>query len=534
MITVADCLRLPALRDAEVIAGAQGLDQYVSTVSVLEYARIFAMADQLFLGNELILTALTSVMDDVEAQCTAIRRLHETGEAGVVLYYIGYFLPSVDQRLIDTADALGFPLIVMPPNTYHHRYSEVITEVLSRIFEDQKKETRFVPILLNQIAKMRERQRNISGVLRLLSDRVRCSFLLLSRDGRECGLATWPMAVNEEFVDQIRDIADRTFQTPAHFPWQQKDYSILPCLFDTEAQKGFRLYMIGESGAMDQGCLSQAAEVLQTSYNIWQEDLRKPEADDLVRVILNDQQGDAYRIAGSMHIDLKQLRVMWVLRSKSAASLETDQASAQIKQTVKEYLQDSRKTAVVDTFDSGIVVFMDDAKYLELDKELGSQFMDAFRKAHPDTVLIWCGGLDSIQDARLAYIQIEEYCSTACAIYPHRDIFTQRELSFSKSCYSVVREDPAVRDRYLSILKPLCGQKDERDVLETLAAYLIDADKSTGETAALLHVHESTVKYRLNKIEQRLGYDIGQMPGTYELYLASAVRRLLTQSSEQT
>lgn len=80
-ITVRDCLKLPSLRNAEVLAGHAGLDQYVSTVSVLEYAKTFAMANPLFLGNEIILTAFISIKDDVDAQCEAIRRLHAVGEA---------------------------------------------------------------------------------------------------------------------------------------------------------------------------------------------------------------------------------------------------------------------------------------------------------------------------------------------------------------------------------------------------------------------------------------------------------------------
>ena len=63
-------------------------------------------------------------------------------------------------------------------------------------------------------------------------------------------------------------------------------------------------------------------------------------------------------------------------------------------------------------------------------------------------------------------------------------------------------------------------------MLKTIAAYLIDSDKSTSRASELLHVHESTVKYRLHKISRCFGYDITQMPAAYHLYLALAIRRL--------
>lgn len=43
----------------------------------------------------------------------------------------------------------------------------------------------------------------------------------------------------------------------------------------------------------------------------------------------------------------------------------------------------------------------------------------------------------------------------------------------------------------------------------------------------LEEVMEATVKYRLNNIKRKLGYDIAEMPGVYSLYKALALNRLL-------
>lgn len=532
-ITVAECLQLPSLREATVVAGHKGLDKYVSTVSVLEYARVFAMAEALFLGNELIISAFISVMDDVDAQCNAVRRLHEVGESGLILYYTDYYLKNIDKRLIATANELDFPLIIMPPNAYNLRYSEVITEVLERIFEDQRKNDRFVPILLKQIAGMRERQRTAAAILRLLSDRLRCSFLLLDRSGRERGLATWPMGLSQNLVDSFRDHADNRIPLLGAFTYHNKTYEIKMLTFDAESQKGMRLYVMGEQGLIKESALAQALEVLQTSYGLWKDELQKEETDDLVRLILNEQNCDIYRIANTLHIDLKLLRVMWILKFRNQDSLLSDDVFIQQKQRVKEYLHENRKTAIVDAFDKSVVAFTDDAKYLELDETLAVDFMEKFRVEYPDALLIWCGGLDSIMETRRTYILMEECCATACIIYPHTDILTARELSFAQTCYAITHGDTAEHERQLSVLTPLYGQKDEEALLETLTAYLLDSDKNTAHAAELLHVHESTIKYRLNKINRRLGYDITKMPAVYHLYLALAIKRLIDHQKQQ-
>lgn len=74
-VTVRDCLKLPSLRNAEILAGHAGLDQFVSTVSVLEYAKTVAMESPLFLGNEIILTAFISVKDTVFMTISMVLRL---------------------------------------------------------------------------------------------------------------------------------------------------------------------------------------------------------------------------------------------------------------------------------------------------------------------------------------------------------------------------------------------------------------------------------------------------------------------------
>ena len=47
-ITVADVLKLPSMRGAQVIGGKKGLSRIVSSISVLEYAQINAVQTELF------------------------------------------------------------------------------------------------------------------------------------------------------------------------------------------------------------------------------------------------------------------------------------------------------------------------------------------------------------------------------------------------------------------------------------------------------------------------------------------------------
>lgn len=83
-------------------------------------------------------------------------------------------------------------------------------------------------------------------------------------------------------------------------------------------------------------------------------------------------------------------------------------------------------------------------------------------------------------------------------------------------------------EQCLDCLKGLPRDGEERSLLETLSVYLLDGDSSVTETAKLLYVHKNTVKYRLQRIADILGYRPDKLPEGIEAYRAVAVCRLLS------
>ena len=80
-ITIRDCLNLPSFSFGNVVAGKNGLDKIVSSVSVMEF---FSLSDfDVFTPNELIISAFYAIKDDVEKQCEALKELAEKAGAQV-------------------------------------------------------------------------------------------------------------------------------------------------------------------------------------------------------------------------------------------------------------------------------------------------------------------------------------------------------------------------------------------------------------------------------------------------------------------
>ena len=55
----------------------------------------------------------------------------------------------------------------------------------------------------------------------------------------------------------------------------------------------------------------------------------------------------------------------------------------------------------------------------------------------------------------------------------------------------------------------------------------MDCDSSVTRTAEALYLHKNTIKYRLQRISDLLGFRLGKMPETIDLYRSAAIYRLL-------
>ena len=120
-VTVRDLLKLPSLCNAEVVAGHKGLDKIVVSLSVLEgvnpdLIQSYAFKNDDIGGSEIVITGFLNAATDEEVQYRSIRNLCESGEAGIIIYYVGIFVPEISKRIIRYADEQGFVVICMPKN----------------------------------------------------------------------------------------------------------------------------------------------------------------------------------------------------------------------------------------------------------------------------------------------------------------------------------------------------------------------------------------------------------------------------------
>lgn len=135
-ITVNDCLQLPIMSEATVVAGSGGLNKNVLGISVLETSKTILNSDSYKgFGGELVVTGFISCYDDIESMLRCVELFAKGGDSGLIIFYVGIYLKEIPKEVCELADKLDFPIIMMPKNTDAIPYSYVIYEVMQLIFQ---------------------------------------------------------------------------------------------------------------------------------------------------------------------------------------------------------------------------------------------------------------------------------------------------------------------------------------------------------------------------------------------------------------
>lgn len=321
-VTVEDLLRLPSLRGAELVAGRGAGKKLVSSISVLEYADPNVLQAELFrnnefFGSEIVITGFLNIPRDVEAQCANLRRLADAGEVGLILFYVGVFMPEVDPKLMALADEKDFALIVMPRGRMDLRYSDVICEVMEAIFQDQNNSTLLVSDILGRTALLPEHQRTLDTVLKLLSDRLRATVLLTDGALRPLNAIPWPRAEDTRLPEALRalEALPPSGGTPATLRCDGRSYAVYR---QTLTGGSLELFLFKEGAPLPPDLIRRAGEVVHLASSIWSQGHSQVVMSELVRAILRDEPVKMRRLAELFHVDVASMHVMWVLRCGSS------------------------------------------------------------------------------------------------------------------------------------------------------------------------------------------------------------------------
>ncbi|MQA86183.1 MAG: PucR family transcriptional regulator [Streptosporangiales bacterium] len=127
-LSVGEVLGASSLADARLIAGASGLARIVQRLNVMEVPDILAWVKP----HELLLTTGYPLRNTPQSLGRLVADLDERGLAALAIK-LGRYLDDLPPEMIEQADRLGFPLILLPGDVgFDDILNQVLTDILNR------------------------------------------------------------------------------------------------------------------------------------------------------------------------------------------------------------------------------------------------------------------------------------------------------------------------------------------------------------------------------------------------------------------
>ncbi len=532
MLTLKEALQLPILENAQVVAGADGLEQPIRWVHVLSVPNA---ADWLH-GGELLLTTAYNLPDSAEAQGEYLRQLAGKEIAGVVIT-IGMRW----QRLPDSLRAIGaqlqLPLIELPYQTrfvdiakvINERISEANLDTLSRALSIQQRLTRLVL-----------EGGSFPELARMLADLVGHSISI--EDERFEAIANWNIAE----VDAARRYTIRHGRTnPALIA--ALELEILPKIRDTLMplqlpilpQLGLEMerllapivvhgeiygymWIIADVRALtpiDMMAIEIGATVAALLM-LHQESLHSAEASlkGSLMAQLIEGAGDSQTILSDQSLRYGlDLRLPWrmLIVNTDEERLPANAAYRKVNQA----LVQSKYMAVAAQFAGQVVILAQEGADI---KSLGKDLAERLHTGGSLKIAV-SGKFSGAEQVSAAHAQCLEVLAIARRIGAERPLHFFDDLGYIHALYyagaaSLTRNAQVPRLRRLL-------KAQQADLFQTLEAYL-DAGGNSVQTAERLHIHRSTLNYRLARIKEICEVDLSAPITRMNLHIAIKLMRL--------
>ncbi|WP_249436001.1 PucR family transcriptional regulator [Paenibacillus sp. Marseille-Q4541] len=524
-ITVKDMLQLPSFRGAKVLTGNNNIQRTVSSLSVLEVSnadfssQIVHTIQEEWYAEEIVISSFFSIKDSVKKQCEAVQYLIDLGEVGLILYYVGIIIPEVAEEVLQLAESQNFIIICMPENDYSLRYNEVIYEVMEAIvLNNQTINDNFVNESLEKVSLLPEHLQSVEITLKLLSDRLKANIVLTNTHMEIVNQVMWPRNSTLDVSHLIEEYAPYLMNGAKG---QAETYSDCFVEYKSIHQKNgelLYLFLIKENSKLPTKTIDKISEVVQVAINLWGDKHNEISEYALVKAIINDESEKMRRLAHFLHIDVSAIQMMWLVYIQDLSE------EKRIREELQDHLFKYYKTAVIQTIDHCIIVLLGNCSYKYNEYEIAVEYMDTTNSASFISEIVYAPRMRNTQEVRRMYQLVNSVGQKVHLIYEQRRLYTAAEIRSMKRAIDFSEQGEEAIEEWMSVIDPIL---DDPMSMRTLTTFLLDAKGSFDDCGKLLFVHKNTVKYRIKKISELIGYDVTVNSEFYDVYIACMIYRLI-------
>lgn len=516
-ITLKDCLSLPSLSFGKVVAGEDNLDKIVSSVSVLEFLDDAGRDLDVFTPNELILSALFNFKTNVEKQCEAIKDLSNTGSIALVLFYVGKIVPDVDERLIQTANKLQFPLIVLENDSYRIKYSDIISDVMGAIIEDQHISKDFISATEKRLSQIPTELRTMENLLRIMSSHFKCN-LLLSSSSQIYFQASYRPAFVLNDLDYFYDLFchEPTGYATKDVILDETEFHLYKLDFSHAEGTRMTLYASCHNTQLNENILSDMCSCTNFFSTVWGYSLNLASPRSLLSLIFKTEEAAAKKYLRNSNIPFDHISNLIIVSSGNSAMKP-------LQQEISRHFDEYHKFYLADQIDGHLVILSSFALSKSLDYALFDELWHFVENYDEKASFFMDRGNKEISSLKRTYTDYHKSEPALQKIFLNRRNWDDHDIMLCQEVIALSETDSKRREYLSSIIDSL--QHDRDDLLQTLAVYMIDCDSRLNVAAKKLYLHRNTVTYRLNKARQLTNTNFTLMPAAYDFYTALALWR---------
>lgn len=535
MLTLREALQLPILENARVVAGDSAIDRPIRWVHNVAVPNA---ADWLH-GGELVLTTVYNMPEGRAGQCEFLRQLGQRGVVAVVIT-IGMLVDEIPEYLRVIGDELDLPLIELPYQTRFVDIAKVINEriaeqnldTISRALSIQQRLSRLVlegggfaeladmlaDLVGHSISIENDRfeaiaNRNIAEVdsaRRYTIEHGRTNPRLIEALEGDC-LPRMRESLRPQQLPVMPGLGLEMERLLAPIVVQGEIYGYMWIIADVHALTPIDMMAI-EIGATVAALLMlyqesrQAAEASLKGSMMAQ--LIKGEG--APQTILRDQ---SLGYGLDLHLPWRMLLVN--------ISDGAPPSSTRAYRAINQALARGQWQAVAAQFAGQVVILAEAQAAIEA---LSGALIAQLENGQASVKIAISREFQGMDWVGEAHQQCNEALEIGQRVYRQRKVHRFEELGYIHTLYNA---GPAglSQNAYVPILRRLLEVERQTELFKTLETYL-EAGGNSVQTADSLHIHRSTMNYRLARIKEICQLDLSAPHIRLNLQIALKLMRL--------
>jgi PucR family transcriptional regulator, purine catabolism regulatory protein len=511
-------IRETVLQEATVVAGANHLERDITWVHMVDHPDIIDWVK----AGELLLTTGYNWPQDAEASRALVRELSELKLAGVVLA-VPHFREHFPPEAIIEADAVGLPLLELP---WAVQFSQVTYEILAKIIYFQSEIIERSEQIHRALTNAAVTATNLSDIANALSDLLGRTVTFSDPSGyilTSSNKTGEQSKVEEHLLSTVRDDTTRladtqrpsliTFETAGgvtHRLCQPvRLHGILAALLwlDVDGEANHEL----DARAIEHASVVAALHLIHQQQLAQQEDrLGYALVAGLLDGEFNPTASALERARVCGWSDSRQYRICLVLLDEPIP-LTTEGLARRERWT------DALKRQLrVRGLPELLAIWLNQIKFIVPAEASLDSLWESISDRHAAMAVsrIHVG----VKGMAIAAKDVDALVSS---LRPGR-VHHFDEILFPRALMG----DPDAREMLLQrLIKPLTEKRRSDALLETLAS-LTDEGFQLANTAKALGIHISTLRYRLERIEDVLSVKLEEPTVRFQLQVAMALHRL--------